>query len=93
VDAWLRQWRDDNRYWVWPPGSGGGRLDYFDEFAELPSVRAGADVLYLRLECRSGAKWWRDWLVLRILKDLLVTFTDLTQVNHIGDCPPPLSPD
>ena len=90
VQQWLEQWVQSNRHWKTAlAASAGGVLDFFDEFTGPPScVLKGTNALSLRVQCRPNARtWWKDWLVLRILKDLQEKFIEVTGVDRIADFP------
>jgi len=82
VDDWSRNWVNDNRTWTrnWFPNGQTEVLQYSDEFNREPySVSCTPTELTLRLEGQPAAKWWRDWLVLRILADLKSTFVEFRE--------------
>ncbi len=90
LTVWLDRWIRENRYWKWSLAkSTGGLLDFFDDFVEPPSAVVRApDFVCLHFECRPAAKkWWKDWLVLRVLKDIHAVFAEVTGVEKIGNCP------
>jgi hypothetical protein len=90
MQLWLEEWVHANRYWETSLfESVGGRLDFFEDFAQVPSCSvSGPDLLCLHLQSRPGArKWWKDWLVLRILKELPNAFPEFAEVQKITDCP------
>ena len=88
VQSWAQQWANENQTWTrnWIP-SGHEVLNYADEFQREPyPVSCTPTELTVRLNGQPWAKWWRDWLVLRILADLKSTFAEFRDVNRIGDC-------
>ena len=89
ITSWLDQWVKANRYWKTSLYASDEVLDFFDEFAAVPYCVAGSsNRLSIRLECRSEAKKrWKDWLVLRVLKDLQAEFKEIISVGAITDCP------
>jgi hypothetical protein len=90
LTAWLDQWSHANRYWKWPPARNeGGLLDYFDDFlGAATAVVCSSTIVCLRFECRPEAKkWWKDWLVFRILRDIHEAFIEIIAVEKIGNCP------
>jgi hypothetical protein len=84
VDTWFRNWVQNNRFWDWF----GERRDYFDEFGAVPSATTLVDrELRIQLQGKPGAKWWKDWLALRIIKELQAAFPKIKDVEAIKDCP------
>jgi hypothetical protein len=90
VNLWLGQWVQDNRYWEWQPAThrGEGLLEFFQEFLEPPSCRVfGPGLLALRVTLRPNARrWWKDWLALRLLKDVRVAFKEITGIGRFLRC-------
>jgi hypothetical protein len=94
LNAWLDQWVLANRFWKWSLAKrAGGLLDFLDDFVGPPAVVVRTPAfICLRFECRPQAKkWWKDWLVLRILKDIHAAFDEVIAVENIGDCPSSLA--
>ena len=91
VNSWLGQWVHANRFWKFShhPESSDGVLDFLRDFTGPPScIARGTDFLALRLEGRPETKGaWKDWLVLRLLKDLTATFVEITAVEEFGNGP------
>jgi hypothetical protein len=89
VGAWFAEWVLVNRHWSWSPAKErNGIVDYFDEFQAAPQVTASeARLLRFSVHGRPGAKWWKDLLVLRLLKDLSSSFREIESVAKIRDCP------
>jgi len=90
IDSWLQEWVQTNRYWKFShPESSDGFLDFFRDFSGPPTCftpRPG--VLCVRLEGRPETKKaWKDWLALRLLKDLRNAFDEITIVQTVADCP------
>jgi hypothetical protein len=83
IQGWIEGWVNTNRYWTL-----GKTLDFFDDFAGLPVCRAGgANVICLRMECRAEAKkQWKDWLAVRLLKELMAAFAEVKSVDKITNC-------
>ena len=81
INAWLDQWVQANRYWNWF----GATLDFFDDFASPPTcVQRKPESFALRLEGKPDSKKsWKDWIVLRLLKDLQAEFREITAVPPI----------
>lgn len=89
VDSWLRRWVRENRYWEWRPAKvRDGVLDFFQEFSAPPSCEASKPgLLSLRATLRPNARrWWKDWLVLRLLKDLREAFKEIVAVGKFVRC-------
>jgi hypothetical protein len=89
VNSWLDEWVESNRYWkVSHPESSDGLLDYFRDFTGPPSCfTPEPGFLCLRLEGRPETKQaWKDWLVLRLLKDLGQAFHEIRAVGKIQTC-------
>lgn len=89
VTNWLDRWVRENQYWKRSlVKKGKVVLDYFDDYAGLPSLlTCPPDFLILRLAGRPGARWWKDWLILRLLKELRNAFEEITALERIIDCP------
>jgi hypothetical protein len=88
VTLWLEKWVNANRFWRTSLYAPEETLDFLDEFAEVPTCVVGtSSSLNLRLKCRPEAKKrWKDWLVLRLIKELLLAFKEVTSVEKISDC-------
>ena len=87
VQAWVTQWVEVNRRWERNWLSQNEELRYEDEFRGAPEVISSTlTELKIRLEGQPSSKWWKDWLVYRILADLKVAFTEIKGVGHIRDC-------
>jgi hypothetical protein len=96
VGAWSRNWVNQNRRWArnWFPSGDTDVLNYSDEFKREPYlVSCTSTELILRLEGQPAAKWWRDWLVLRILADLKSSFVEFRDVTLMRNCDTPSSTD
>jgi hypothetical protein len=89
VNSWLGEWVQANRFWKFShhPESSDGVLDFLRDFTGPPScIARGTDFLDLRLEGSPETnKAWRDWLVIRLLKDLTAAFVEITAVEEIGN--------
>lgn len=89
ITEWIESFLRNNRYWTWPfAKEKGGVVDFFDEFVATPScVATPPHSLVIRVEAKPEAKWWKDWLVVRLLGDLRKDFdNEIVGVNEIGDC-------
>jgi len=92
VATWLDRWVAANQQWEW---AGGRRLSFLDDFARAPfGVECCDEHLTFRLEVKPGSKAWRDWLVIRLLKELKGAFVEVEDVEKIVagivDAPPAL---
>jgi hypothetical protein len=88
IDVWLRDWIRDNRVWIrdWSTGIQ-EYLHFNNEFEPGPKVLlSDSSVIRIQLEGKPTAKWWKDWLVFRILKELCARFPEILEVLTIGDC-------
>jgi hypothetical protein len=85
ITSWMDQWTQGNRYW----NCFGVVLDFFDDFVRPPiCVKHTSESLILRVEGRPDSKKsWRDWIVLRLLKDLQEEFHEITAVESFANCP------
>ena len=79
---WLDEWVRNNQHWPWF----GHDVKYVDELTGNPFHVEGSRLSF-RLEGKPTAKWWKDFLVLRILKELQHAFSEIKEVEKIGDCP------
>jgi hypothetical protein len=62
-------------------------LEYADEFSAPPRVvHCAGSELRFQLQGKNTAKFWRDWLVLRIIPELKKRFPEIGDVCSIGDC-------
>ena len=89
VNAWLERWAQANRIWTTSPYGPKESLDFFDEFAEIPTCVAGeSGRLLLRLQGRPEAtRRWKDWLVLKFLSDLRIAFEGKLAFEGAANCP------
>lgn len=86
--SWASQWVEENQIWMreWSSGKK-EQLHYSREFKREPyPVSCSPTQLKIRLEGQPTAKWWKDWMVLRILNDLKSSFTEYRDVSSIKDC-------
>jgi hypothetical protein len=88
IQTWLDQWVQENRYWAFSTPSSKGNLDFYESFSAAPRcIEEQSGVLSLQFEGRPGAsKDWKDWLVLRILKELQETFKGVITIGEIKNC-------
>jgi hypothetical protein len=84
VVEWLDAWVQSNQSWHWF----GQDIRYDDEFAGNPfHVEYANGLLSFRLEGKPTARWWKDFLGLRLLKDLQQAFPSIRAVEKMQDCP------
>jgi hypothetical protein len=85
ITSWLKEWTQSHRYWNWFEED----LDFFNDFAEPPTCAERThESLILRVEGRPKfTKWWKDWIVLRLLKDLQGQFDEIAAVEAFVNCP------
>lgn len=84
VAAWCSWWVSENRYWQ----RRGRTLDYFDEFLGPPhDVTCQADTLLLALRCSEGARYWADWVTLRLARDLAASFDEVEPIVQVSVAP------
>ncbi len=80
--TWTREWKSG-------PKLERGTLQtlhYGDEFLEPPVIAVGPDSeLQLRLRGQKTAKFWRDWLVSRLVPDLKEEFSNVGELLYIRD--------
>jgi hypothetical protein len=80
INDWIEEWVLANRYWECKLAeTEGGALDFYDEFARPPYCVAGdSGSFLLRVEgCPGAKKLWKDWLLSRLMKDLVAAFKEL----------------
>jgi|ADGO01.1.fsa_nt_gi hypothetical protein len=88
VQRWLRdEWAPSNQLWrrVCRDASGEyvRNLLYSDEFSAPPCVLADGSLLRLVVEGRSCARYWREWLVARLIPDVRARFPQVGAVRLI----------
>lgn len=88
IQTWLEQWVETNRYWNFSTPSAKGNLDFYESFASVPRcMEEEAGVLSLQFEGRPNApKDWKDWLVLRLLKELQEAFKGVITIGEVRNC-------
>jgi hypothetical protein len=88
VQDWTVRWVKANEVWTrkWQP-SGEELLRYHQEFKREPRpVSCSLTELRIQLEGKPSAKWWKDWMVLRIIHDLSDAFTEIQSGGRVTDC-------
>jgi hypothetical protein len=91
-DWWTKEWSPENKKWIriWNRGSKRERSElllFDDEFSSIPQViSCDRSSLRFRLVGKCTPKWWRDWVVWRILPDLRERFPVIGKVMAIRDC-------
>jgi hypothetical protein len=81
--TWTRDWRTGTNFATIDEQ----RLNYNDEFRSPPVIVSGpGSELRLRLAGNRTAKFWKDWLVSRIVPDLRAEFPEIGEVLYIRDC-------
>jgi hypothetical protein len=95
IRAWISDaWMPGNATWAreWRTGSDLAtsrveELHFNDEFTGPPEVSAGStSELQLRLRGKKTSKFWKDWLVLRLVPELKVAFPGVGELLYIRDC-------
>jgi hypothetical protein len=91
VALWLEEWVRTNRFWkigFAHPEAPDGMFDFLRDFAGPPTCSAnGPDLICLRFEGRSGSKRaWRDWLAMRLSKELRGAFPEITALEDVRNC-------
>jgi hypothetical protein len=87
VKSWFTQWTEANQVWQRNWLSDNEALWYEQEFKDAPQViSCNWNELTIRLEGQPSAKWWKDSLVNRILKEIETDFAEILGVGHIKDC-------
>jgi hypothetical protein len=95
VQGWISNtWMPLHATWTreWQTGSNLGTsrvqvLQYSDEFMAPPQITVGPNFeLQLRLRGTKAAKFWKDWLVSRLVPDLKAEFPGIGDLLYIRDC-------
>lgn len=82
---WSREWVKDNEMWDWLKDR---RLNYFDDFEGPPrQVTSDSSHLSFILDGKASARWWKDWIAFRLLKDAQEMFPEILGVERVVDCP------
>jgi len=90
VASWLSKWVEAHQVWTrkWE-GAGESekeQLYYFDDFSAPPYIfKLRDNQIYIRIDCKPGAKWWKDWSA-RIFIDLSREFPELKRLPGLEDC-------
>src|ERR1041385_7896579 len=84
VQNWADRWVETNAIWKRNWLSENDELRYDEEFKGPPTAIVSApNELGIRLECKPSAKWWKDWMVYRLLTDLRRVFTEAATPGHV----------
>jgi hypothetical protein len=90
VQQWAVSWRQANEVWVrdWKSTAGEKEhLNYDSEFKQAPKpVSRTSSELRIQLEAKPSAKWWRDWMVLRLINDLKLAFPEIQTGGMVKNC-------
>ncbi len=89
VKLWAGDWMTTNTVWKrkWDPSGREETLYYDEEFKTEPNpVSCTSNELKIRLEGQPSSKWWRDWLVSRIIHDLRQRFNEVQSGGSLKDC-------
>jgi hypothetical protein len=83
VTRWLEDWPAANASRRWFREE----VRYSDQFTGPPFDADCHDgSLSFKIEGRPAAKWWKDLLLIGLVKDLHDAFPEVTGVEHITDC-------
>jgi hypothetical protein len=94
VEGWISEcWMPNNLSWTrhWQRAADRAtvreeNLNYGDDLLAAPEVISCTDsTLRIRLVGKFGSKFWRDWLVLKILPDLKAQFPEVADCRYIRD--------
>ena len=85
ITSWLEDWTQKNRKWTWFDQT----LDFFNDFSRSPiCTERSPEYVVVRVEgTPKFTKWWKDWIVLRVLEDLQGQFHEVVAVDGFGNCP------
>ena len=89
LDAWFRQWVQNNQTWTWTYETGEQQtFSFTDEFSGVPvPVLLNEHEVGIRFEGQpTAAKFWKDWLALKIVPDIRSDFQELGDLTRIVDC-------
>jgi hypothetical protein len=87
--VWLSTWVRTNDLWVRDWSSGQREELHFSEcFAGVPTVTfcSTSELRFQLVGKPSAAKTWKDWLVLRLIKELVASVPEVTGFKAIEDC-------
>ena len=88
VPAWFERWLPLNSRSQWFDEE----MLYENEFSGPPFGYVQTPThLHFRLNGKPGAKRWRDFLALELVKGLQRDFAEIEQVEAVHDCPDPAS--
>jgi hypothetical protein len=89
-DAWMPRNTTWTREWMTGPNlstSSAQELQYDNEFTGPPEVAAGPSAeLQLRLRGKKTAKFWKDWVISRLVPDIKEAFPGIGELLYIRDC-------
>jgi hypothetical protein len=89
MQTWIASvWMPNNRIWIrnWSSGRS-EELRFEDEFSTAPQViETGCRKVVLRFEGSSTAKFWKDWIVSRIIPDLRDKFPEVGEFCKARNC-------
>lgn len=94
-DWWSNEWGPKNKEWVRVWNRGHEReftevLRYDEEFADAPQfVSCDESQFRFRLLGKSTAKWWKDWIALRVIPDVQARFPGVGKVVNARNCDEP----
>jgi len=86
---WMNQWVKANQVWirVWEPSGRVEKLRYDEEFKGIPRiVFSDSREIKIQVDGHFSARWWKDWLVLKIIQELKEAFTEIQANGSIKDC-------
>jgi hypothetical protein len=89
VQEWTAQWVKANEVWTrtWQPSGREELLKYDQEFNGEPrTISCSFAELKIQLEGKPTAKWWKDWMVLRLIHDLSDAFPEIQSGGRVTDC-------
>jgi hypothetical protein len=84
IQAWIQDtWMPKNKEW-----NNKSRLEprlvlYRDTFYSEPKISESSGLLILNLDTNLSSKEWRDWLVLKIIRDMRERFPIIGEPLHV----------